>query len=64
MRFIQNVRMKQLMFDMCEHFAAFLCENVSQPSKICGRIIMSEKALDGKRKAEQGKKNTQMLYYN
>ena len=40
------------MFDMCEHFDAFLCENVSQPSKICGRIIMSEKALDGKRTAE------------
>lgn len=57
------------MFDMCEHFAAFLCENVSQPSKICGRIIipnricghLSEKALDGKRREEYGKKNTQML---
>ena len=34
------------MFDMCEHFAAFLCENVSQPSKICGRIIIIPNRMD------------------
>ena len=34
------------MFDMCEHFATFLCENVSQPSKICGRIIIIPNRMD------------------